>query len=330
MVVEVPGQGLLELAELGAHARAGQLGEHLGVTLPTDHCLEHLPARHPEDVACHTRQLDLGVLQELLHPLLLPGPLADQGAPVPGQVTQPADRGWRHEAWPAHAPLDHLGQPHRIELVGLGAAGDVLDVAGVEQPAGESFGFQQVERRLPVVAGGLHRDQCHASNVQPGGQVQQRPGCRGVLPDFLAAVSRLVVVGHSDAHRQGSLADVEGTDPLDQVHRLVGLLDVDHLHLVVLAGWEVARGANREERQADSRARSNNAGPLNGSQRQTAIRGSTGTKHRRRRQATSPIFTPARGVPPGHRRLLCLVKQLGGLRCRAGRSVREVGTAAGR
>jgi hypothetical protein len=48
MVVEVASQGLLELAELGAHARAGQLGEHLGVTLSCDHRLEHLAARHPK------------------------------------------------------------------------------------------------------------------------------------------------------------------------------------------------------------------------------------------------------------------------------------------
>src|SRR5215217_275200 len=247
--------------------------------------------------------------RSLLHALLLPGPLPDERAPVPGQVTQPADRGWRHEAWPAHAPLDHLGQPYRIQLVGLGAAGDVLDVLGVEQPAGEPLGFQQVERRLPVVAGGLHRDQRHPSSVQPGGQVQQRPGGRGVLPDFLAAVPRLVVVRHSNAHRQGGLADVEGTDPLDQIHRLVGLLDVDHLHLAVPAGWEVARGANREERQADSRAQSNNAGPLQWLPPSDCYPGSTGTKHRRRPRATSPIFTPARGVPPGHRRLLCAVKR---------------------
>ena len=57
-----------------------------------------------------------------------------------------------------------------------------------------------------------------------------------MLPDFLAAVSPLVVVRHSDTHRQSGLADVEGTDPLDQIHRLVGLLDINHLHLVVVAG----------------------------------------------------------------------------------------------
>jgi hypothetical protein len=61
-----------------------------------------------------------------------------------------ADRfGW-HEAGPAHAALDHLGQPHRVQLVGLGSAGHILDVLGVEQPALEAFGLQQVERRLLV------------------------------------------------------------------------------------------------------------------------------------------------------------------------------------
>ena len=34
----------------------------------------HLPPRHPEAVTGHHRQLDLGVLQQLLHPLLLCDP----------------------------------------------------------------------------------------------------------------------------------------------------------------------------------------------------------------------------------------------------------------
>src|SRR6266496_6221922 len=89
-----------------------------------------------------------------------------------------------------------------------------------DRPQAESFHLRPdtwnlvAHRRLPVVAGGLHRDQRHASSVQPVGQFQQRPGGRGMLPHLLTAASRLVVVRHSDARRQGGLADVQRTDPL--------------------------------------------------------------------------------------------------------------------
>jgi hypothetical protein len=162
MVVEMASQSQSEPLRVGGAWRAcsrGRVGRAPWVALPTDHRLEHLPARHPEDVACHRRQLDLGVFQELLHALLLPGPLPDQaGSACAGsgsghisshQVTRPADRLWRHKAWPAHAPLDHLASHTASSLSVLGRPGtflgvlDVLDVLGVEQPAGESFGFQQ-------------------------------------------------------------------------------------------------------------------------------------------------------------------------------------------
>src|SRR4029453_19188223 len=72
-----------------------------------------------------------------------------------------------------------------------------------DRPQAESFHLRPdtwnlvAHRRLPVVAGGFHRDQRHPVAAQPGGQVQQRPGGRGVLPDFLAAVSRLCRVRDS-------------------------------------------------------------------------------------------------------------------------------------
>jgi hypothetical protein len=116
----------------------------LGEALAGDQRGEHLASRDPEDVADHAGELDLGVLEQLLDPLHFAGPLTDQAAPVAGEVTQAADRLGVHQARPAHAALDDLGQPHRVQLVGLWSAGDVLDMLGVQQPAGEPLGFQQV------------------------------------------------------------------------------------------------------------------------------------------------------------------------------------------
>jgi hypothetical protein len=123
VVGEVPGERLLQPVDLGAHPAAGQLCEHLRVVLAGDQRGHHLPPRHPEDVAGHHRQLDLGVLEKLLRPLLLRGSCLDQVDPVAGHITQPTDLQRGNETRADHLPLGELAQPHRVQLVGLGPAG---------------------------------------------------------------------------------------------------------------------------------------------------------------------------------------------------------------
>jgi hypothetical protein len=66
----------------------------------------------------------------LLDPLLLRGPCRHQVGPVAGHVPQLPDRRRWDEAGPQHLPLGELAQPDRIQRVGLGTAGEVLDVTG--------------------------------------------------------------------------------------------------------------------------------------------------------------------------------------------------------
>ena len=141
---------------LAAHPASGQLGEHLGVALPGDQRLDHGPTGDAHDVGRHGGELDQGVLEQLLHPLLVPGAFLGQVGPQAGVVAQLADLGGWDERGAQHAPLVELGQPHRVQLVGLGAARDLLDVAGVDQPHRQPRGLQQVDERPPVVRGGLH------------------------------------------------------------------------------------------------------------------------------------------------------------------------------
>src|SRR5215218_5680841 len=84
----------------------------------------------------------------LLDPLLLRGPRRHQIHPVAGHVPQLADRLWGDEAGPQQLPLGNLAQPDRIQGVGLGTPGEVLDVAGIHQPGLEPVGFQQVQGPL--------------------------------------------------------------------------------------------------------------------------------------------------------------------------------------
>ena len=158
VVVEAAGQRLHQGGALAAHPPPGQLGQHLGVALPGDQRLQHGPPGDAHDVGGHRGQLDQGVLQQLLQPLHVPGAVGGQVGPQPGVVPQPADLGGWDERGSQHAPLVELGQPHRIQLVGLGAARQVLDVAGVDQPHHQPAGLQQVHERPPVVGGGLHHD----------------------------------------------------------------------------------------------------------------------------------------------------------------------------
>ena len=136
---------------LGPHLAAGELGQHLGVTLAGDQGVEHGPAGLAEDVGGDEGELDQGVLEQLLEPLLVPGAVLDEVDPKAGVVAQAADLGRRDEARPQHPPLVELRQPNRVELVGLGAPGHLLDVAGVHQPDDEAPGLEQVDEGPPVV-----------------------------------------------------------------------------------------------------------------------------------------------------------------------------------
>jgi hypothetical protein len=128
LVGEEPSERLHQRVEFGAQPGAGQLREDLGVALAGHQRGQHGPPGHPEDVAGHHREFDLGVLQQLLHPLLFGGADRDQVGPVAGHVPQLPDRSWGDEAGPQHLPLGELAQPDRIQRVGLGPSGEVLDV----------------------------------------------------------------------------------------------------------------------------------------------------------------------------------------------------------
>ena len=90
----------------------------------------------------------------------------DQPLAVAGQIPQLTDRGRGHEAAPQQPVLQQLCQPGRVADIGL-AAGQDLDVAGVDQQQLEACLLQHIPDRLPVLAGGLHHHLDHALGGQP-------------------------------------------------------------------------------------------------------------------------------------------------------------------
>lgn len=95
MGVEAAGQRLDERVVLAAQPAQCQLGQHLRVTLTVDQRLQHRPAGLAEQVRRHRRQLDQGVLQQLLHSLLVAGAFLHQ------VMTQPGAAHAAHAARPA-------------------------------------------------------------------------------------------------------------------------------------------------------------------------------------------------------------------------------------
>ena len=69
-----------------------------------------------------------------------------EGAPVAGQIPELPLGPGRDERGPDHAPFGELGQPDGVEFVGLGPAGGVLDVAGVDHPALSDVVFQRWQK----------------------------------------------------------------------------------------------------------------------------------------------------------------------------------------
>src|SRR5512132_1146711 len=181
----------------------------------------------------------------LLQPLLVAGAVGGQVGPQPGVVPQPAGLGGRGERGPQHAPPVQLGQPHRIQLVGLGPPRQVLDVTRVDQPHHQPPRLQHIDERPPIVGGGLHHDPLDPLAGQLVGQLQDLVGGRGDLPDPGAALARPGGMRHAGADHPGRLGDIDRGDPF---HDLLVVFDLD-----LLACWHRPSSSITGRRRAAQR-----------------------------------------------------------------------------
>jgi hypothetical protein len=237
----------------------------------------------------------------LLQPLLVAGAVGGQVGTQPGVIPQPADLGRRDERGPQHAPLVQLAQPHRIQLVGLGAARQVLDVTGVDQPHHQPPRLQHIDERPPIVGGGLHHHPLHPLPDQVVGQLQDLVGGRADLPDPGDTLARLGGMRHPGTDHAGRLGDIDRGDP---AHDLLVLVDLD-----LLACWHRPSsshhgsqtgcpGARLGYRNADRRARGNSARPCRRAPAPDSGTASNGQGHIGVGGQPHPFSRP-HGVPQG-------------------------------
>ena len=98
-------------------------------------------AAWPLRSATRPAQLDAGVVQELVQPAGFRRPHGFELAPVATDQAQFAQvLGW-NEAGADQAVAAQLGQPFAVGDIGL-AAGDVLDMVGVDHPDAQAGFFQ--------------------------------------------------------------------------------------------------------------------------------------------------------------------------------------------
>jgi hypothetical protein len=171
VLAEARGQRLAQGRQLGPQPALGQLGQRLGVGHAVDEGVQHRPSRDAHDVGRDRGQLHAGVLEQLVHAVDLAGALVAERLAVAGEVPQLADRRRRHEAGTQQPVGQQLGDPDRVDGVGL-ASGDVLEVGGVDEQQLEVV-LQQVVGRLAVHAGRLHRHVRHPQLREPVAQRQQ-------------------------------------------------------------------------------------------------------------------------------------------------------------
>ena len=184
MLGQTPLERLDQVLQLGPQAALGQLGHRLGCHVPLDEGLQHGCTGHAEDIRRHTRQLDVGRLQQLERPIALGRQGFGKGSPMAQEITQLTDLGRRHEARSDQAVAHQVSNPFGIRHVSL-APWHRLDVVGIGNDQGEEP-FEDGVDRLPIDAGALHPDMRHAQLPQPVAQGLEVGGHGAEVSDLLA------------------------------------------------------------------------------------------------------------------------------------------------
>ena len=150
----------------GSHFPLAQGGEGARVALPADHRLDdRAGGLVPGQLRHHGRQLAQGVLQQLLKPLPVPGPVPRSGHRCGGHGTRSARISGGGTNGPQHP---HLGQPRDppgVLLVRLGPSRQVPGLGGAHQLHG-SPASSGTKTRCASSRRWLHRHHLHPGPFQ--------------------------------------------------------------------------------------------------------------------------------------------------------------------
>ena len=185
----VPGEGGDDLGFGGVAAVVAVAGQDRRVPLAGDDGAEDAQPGHTRDVTDDAGEQKIHLDEGLLHPLDLRGGQLDQGGAVPQIGPQRDDAGGGAEAAAQQAVDVEVAEPLAVGHVTL-AAGDVADVAGVDQQYLEAPGFEDVEDGDPIHPGGFHGHVCNPTRGEPVGEAVEVAGEGGEGPHRLRIAVR--------------------------------------------------------------------------------------------------------------------------------------------
>jgi hypothetical protein len=173
----------------------------------------------------------------------------------------------------------------------------MLDIFGVDQPHLEALRFEQIERRLPIIAGCLHHHPGDGELTQPVSHHQQRPGHRRMRAHLLPPPTPGTITRHPHTTDQFGLADIQRRDPLDDLLVVVRLLQHQTSYSPAIPKASATRRSCQGRCESNPRARSNNEGPINAAPSVRLDDGLQRTKQRRRQRVTDTPFSARNGPP---------------------------------
>ena len=107
---------------------------HLGIAFTRNKGRQHTPAGDLEEIGDDTAECEVGILEELVHPVLAVAPGLHQGDPRARHIPHGAHVGRRHKAGPDEPMGQEFGDPSRIPFVRLfaRAAAQLVGVANID------------------------------------------------------------------------------------------------------------------------------------------------------------------------------------------------------
>ena len=134
----------------------GKLRDLLRLAFPLQQCVQHQLPRGSENVRQYIAQLYVGILQDLLHAVLLRRAYLMQSLPPPRQIPQFSNRAGRYETRIDHGVAQQMRQPPAVLVVRLVALAS-LDFMWIGQVHLDAV-FQHVEHGFPIRSRAFHHD----------------------------------------------------------------------------------------------------------------------------------------------------------------------------
>lgn len=137
-----------KVGDLGTSAPTSQLGQRLGIALPDNQRIEHVPPTFASHITGDRRQLEVSGLQHLVESIDLLCTLLHDGLAVTGQLAQLADRLRGENAFFPQPVPEHISNPLTLFAIRL-ASGHRFPMVSVDQKH-VHMPFEQAVYRFPL------------------------------------------------------------------------------------------------------------------------------------------------------------------------------------